>query len=189
MSFQKPHSHSVPAVVYEIPALAEQIGDRKPDGFHGFLSIPSFRCSYTVLGRLFSLATPTASPLDGRVFWRFLDGSCLHRKALPYPGTEFWAPIKSWPPLVFVIEASSTVLATPNQRLVRFGVYDSVLDGRAIVFGLCLIKLLLGHSGCWGFAFEHSVARKIDTTYVRIGKIPASQLRITLVCARHICAD
>ena len=36
--------------------------------FHGFLLFPSFRCSYTVLGRLLSLATPTPSPLDGRVF-------------------------------------------------------------------------------------------------------------------------
>ena len=33
--------------------------------FHGFLPIPSFRCAYTVLGRLLSLATPTVSPLDG----------------------------------------------------------------------------------------------------------------------------
>ena len=39
----------------------------KPGVVHGFLSLPSFRCSYTVLGRLLSLATPTASPLDGRV--------------------------------------------------------------------------------------------------------------------------
>ena len=36
--------------------------------FHCFLPTPSFRCYYTVLGRLLSLATPTASPLDGRVF-------------------------------------------------------------------------------------------------------------------------
>ena len=43
--------------------LAEQLG-----GFHGFLLIPSFHYAYTVLGRLLSLATPTASPLDGGVF-------------------------------------------------------------------------------------------------------------------------
>ena len=46
--------------------------------FHGFLPTLSFRCSYTVFGRLLSLATPTPSPLDGRVFLRFLDGSCCH---------------------------------------------------------------------------------------------------------------
>ena len=43
--------------------LAEQA-----DVFPGFLPTLSFRCYYTVLGRLLSLATPTASPLDGRVF-------------------------------------------------------------------------------------------------------------------------
>ena len=43
--------------------LAEQAGV-----FHGFLPTSSFRCSYTVLGRLLSLATPTVSPLEGRVF-------------------------------------------------------------------------------------------------------------------------
>ena len=37
--------------------LAEQ-----PGFFHGFLPTPSFRCYYTVLGRLLSLATPTAIP-------------------------------------------------------------------------------------------------------------------------------
>ena len=36
--------------------------------FHGFLPTPSSRFSYTISGRLLSLATPTASPLDGRVF-------------------------------------------------------------------------------------------------------------------------
>ena len=41
---------------------------RQAGVFHGFLPIPFFRCSYTVLGRLLSLATPTVSPLDGRVF-------------------------------------------------------------------------------------------------------------------------
>ena len=35
---------------------------------HGFLPTPSSHCSYTVSGRLLSLATPTVSPLDGRVF-------------------------------------------------------------------------------------------------------------------------
>ena len=35
--------------------------------FHGFLPTLSSRCSYTVFGRLLSLATPTPSPLDGRV--------------------------------------------------------------------------------------------------------------------------
>ena len=50
--------------------------------FHGFLLIPFSRCAYTVLGRPLSLATPTASPLDGRVFWRFLDGGCCHGHAL-----------------------------------------------------------------------------------------------------------
>ena len=43
--------------------LAEQTGV-----FHGFLPTPSFHCNYTVLGRLLSLATPTASLLDRRVF-------------------------------------------------------------------------------------------------------------------------
>ena len=46
----------------------ERIIQRKAGVFHGFLLIPSFHCAYTVLGRLLSLATPTASPLDGRVF-------------------------------------------------------------------------------------------------------------------------
>ena len=41
---------------------------KKAGVFHGFPPTPSFRCYYTVLGRLLSLATPTASPLDGRVF-------------------------------------------------------------------------------------------------------------------------
>ena len=36
--------------------------------FHGFLPTLSFRCAYTVFGRLLSLATPTVSPLEGRVF-------------------------------------------------------------------------------------------------------------------------
>ncbi len=36
--------------------------------FHGFLPTPSFRCYYTVLGLLLSLATPMVSPLEGRVF-------------------------------------------------------------------------------------------------------------------------
>ena len=36
--------------------------------FHGFLSTPSSRFSYTTSGRLLLLATPTVSPLDGRVF-------------------------------------------------------------------------------------------------------------------------
>ena len=35
---------------------------------HSFLPTPFFRCSYTVFGRLLSLATPTPSLLDGRVF-------------------------------------------------------------------------------------------------------------------------
>ena len=37
--------------------LAEQVG-----GFHGFPPTPSSHCSYTVSGRLLSLATPTAQP-------------------------------------------------------------------------------------------------------------------------------
>ncbi len=41
---------------------------KKAGGFHDFLPIPFFRCFYTVLGRLLSLATPTVSPLEGRVF-------------------------------------------------------------------------------------------------------------------------
>ena len=36
--------------------------------FHGFLPTPSFRCTYTGLGRLLSLATPAFGPLEGRVF-------------------------------------------------------------------------------------------------------------------------
>ena len=47
---------------------AEKVMRKQPGVFHGFLPTPSFRCSYTVLGRLLSLATPTVSPLDGRVF-------------------------------------------------------------------------------------------------------------------------
>ena len=41
---------------------------RQAGVFHGLLLIPSFRCSYTVLGRLLSLATPAVGPLEGRVF-------------------------------------------------------------------------------------------------------------------------
>ena len=48
--------------------LGISCGLKQAGVFHGFHPIPSFRCSYTVLGRLLSLATPTASPLDGRVF-------------------------------------------------------------------------------------------------------------------------
>ena len=51
------------AEIIHLTMLAKQAGV-----FHGFLPIPSFCCSYTVLGRLLSLATPTASPLEGRVF-------------------------------------------------------------------------------------------------------------------------
>ena len=47
---------------------AEKVLRKQPGVFHGFLPTPSFRCSYTVLGRLLSLATPSVSPLDGRVF-------------------------------------------------------------------------------------------------------------------------
>ena len=43
----------------------ERMLTKQPSVFHGFLPIPSFRCYYTVLGRLLSLATPTPSPLDG----------------------------------------------------------------------------------------------------------------------------
>ena len=47
---------------------AEKVLRKQAGVFHGFLPIPSFRCSYTVLGLLLSLATPTVSPLEGRVF-------------------------------------------------------------------------------------------------------------------------
>ncbi len=40
---------------------------QQPGVFHGFLPTPSSHCAYTVLGVLLSLATPTPSPLDGRV--------------------------------------------------------------------------------------------------------------------------
>ena len=46
---------------------AEKVLRKQPGVFHGFPPTPSFRCAYTVLGRLLSLATPTPSPLDGRV--------------------------------------------------------------------------------------------------------------------------
>ena len=36
--------------------------DRQDGVFHGFNPTPSFRCPYAVLGRLLSLATPTAWP-------------------------------------------------------------------------------------------------------------------------------
>ena len=39
----------------------------QPGVFHGFPPTLSFRCYYTVLGRLLSLATPTPSPLDEQV--------------------------------------------------------------------------------------------------------------------------
>ena len=48
--------------------VAELSLEQRPCGSHGFLSTPCSRCDYTVLGCLLSLATPTASPLDGRVF-------------------------------------------------------------------------------------------------------------------------
>ena len=58
------------AVVAQKPTPPQIVGvsGKQPGGFHGFLPTPSFRCAYTVFGRLLSLATPTASPLDGRVF-------------------------------------------------------------------------------------------------------------------------
>ena len=45
----------------------ERMLSRQAGVSHCFLPSPSFHCPYTVLGRLLSLATPTASPLDGRV--------------------------------------------------------------------------------------------------------------------------
>ena len=58
-------AHAARAAVEErdVEVLLQQA-----DVFHGFLPTLSFRCSCTVLGRLLSLATPTPSPLDGRVF-------------------------------------------------------------------------------------------------------------------------
>ena len=47
---------------------AEKVLRKQVGVFHGFLPTPSFRCAYTVLVRLLSLATPTPGPLDGRVF-------------------------------------------------------------------------------------------------------------------------
>ena len=55
--------HAPAALERDVEVLLQQAGV-----FHGFLPTLSFRCSYTVLGRLLSLATPTPSPLDGRVF-------------------------------------------------------------------------------------------------------------------------
>ena len=47
---------------------AEKMMRKQAGVFHGFLPTPSCCCPYTVSGRLLSLATPTPSPLDGRVF-------------------------------------------------------------------------------------------------------------------------
>ena len=46
---------------------AEKVMRKQAAVFHGFPPTLSFRCSYTVLGRLLSLATPTPSPLERRV--------------------------------------------------------------------------------------------------------------------------
>ena len=53
--------------VYSNSQMTPRLIRKQAGVFHGFLPTPSFRCYYTVLGRLLSLATPTASPLDGRV--------------------------------------------------------------------------------------------------------------------------
>ena len=47
---------------------AEKVMRKQAAVFHGFLPISSFRCTCAVSGRLLLLATPTPSPLDGRVF-------------------------------------------------------------------------------------------------------------------------
>ena len=41
-------------------AHIDRMTKKQAGGFHGFLPTPSFRCYYTVFGRLLSLATPTA---------------------------------------------------------------------------------------------------------------------------------
>ncbi len=62
--------HNVAAQGSEVSRghLLQDLLLQQPGVFHGFLPTLSFRCSYTVLGRLLLLATPTPSPLDGRVF-------------------------------------------------------------------------------------------------------------------------
>ena len=70
------HTSPVPAPQHNVAAQGSEVSRghllqdlllQQPGGFHGFLPTPSFRCSYTVLELLLSLATPAVSPLDGRV--------------------------------------------------------------------------------------------------------------------------
>ena len=62
------HPSNLPNGPAHRPGWCDAMRRKQAAVFHGFLPTPSSHCSYTVSGRLLSLATPTASLLNGRVF-------------------------------------------------------------------------------------------------------------------------